>query len=135
MLLNHGDVATAVMASACIPGLFIPVEFEDRLLVDGGLVEIVPISPLREMGAEFVVGVDLRAHARLTEPQSIVDVLNETIEIAIATSKGLQLAEADLVIAPHLAAYSSLDTDKIPELIQIGYESAMAMLGEAGLGA
>ena len=62
VLLNHGDVATAVMASACIPGLFIPVEFEDRLLVDGGLVEIVPISPLREMGAEFVVGVDLRAH-------------------------------------------------------------------------
>ncbi|NJN81262.1 MAG: patatin-like phospholipase family protein [Caldilineaceae bacterium] len=130
VLLRRGDVATAVMASACIPGLFTPVEFGDRLLVDGGIVEIVPISPLREMGADYLVGVDLRGEGALAEPQNIVDVLVDTTNIAIATSKRLQLQEADLVIAPRLASYSSLDTDKVAELIRIGYEAALIAMRE-----
>ncbi|HDP97696.1 MAG TPA: patatin, partial [bacterium] len=45
VVLKQGNVATAVMASTCIPGIFIPVEIEGKLLVDGGVVENVPISP------------------------------------------------------------------------------------------
>ncbi|WP_052292777.1 patatin-like phospholipase family protein [Aminobacterium colombiense] len=57
--LKNGNVAAAVMASSCIPGIFIPVEIDNRLLVDGELVENVPITPLKDMGANFIISVDL----------------------------------------------------------------------------
>jgi NTE family protein len=59
VVLKSGNVAAAVMASSCIPGIFIPVEIDNRLLVDGELVENVPISPLKDMGANFIISVDL----------------------------------------------------------------------------
>ena len=54
-------MSSAVMASTCIPGVFVPVEIDGQLLVDGGLVENVPVSPLRKAGAGFVIGVNLSA--------------------------------------------------------------------------
>ena len=57
IILKEGKVADAVMASTCIPGIFIPLEIGNKLLVDGGIVENVPITPLKEMGADFVIGV------------------------------------------------------------------------------
>ena len=59
VVLKSGNVAAAVMASSCIPGIFIPVEIDNRLLVDGELVENVPVTPLKEMGANFIISVDL----------------------------------------------------------------------------
>lgn len=60
--LRHGSIADAVRASIALPGLFTPVAHEDgRLLVDGGLVNPVPTSLARAMGADIVIGVDLNA--------------------------------------------------------------------------
>lgn len=57
--LRGGSVASAVRASIAVPGLFTPVVHEDRLLVDGGLVNPVPVSLCRAMGADIVIAVDL----------------------------------------------------------------------------
>ncbi len=57
--LREGSVASAVRASTAVPGLFQPVVHEDRLLVDGGLVNPVPVSLCRAMGADIVIAVDL----------------------------------------------------------------------------
>lgn len=54
VVLNKGKVAYAVMASCCIPGIFKPVTINDILLVDGGIVENVPVSPLKDLGADFL---------------------------------------------------------------------------------
>ncbi|MCD4707398.1 MAG: patatin-like phospholipase family protein [Candidatus Sabulitectum sp.] len=59
VVLKDGDISEAVRASVSIPGVFTPVRKEDRLLVDGGLVNPVPVSIAREMGADFVIAVDL----------------------------------------------------------------------------
>ena len=83
IVLSKGDVARAVMASTCIPGVFVPVEIEGELLVDGGLLENVPVSPLREAGAEFVIGVNLSAGHDYQRPQDIIDVFANAIDIAI----------------------------------------------------
>ena len=64
VVLKKGDVATAVTASTCIPGVFVPVEINNQLLVDGGIVENVPITPLKEMGADLIIGVDLNARKK-----------------------------------------------------------------------
>lgn len=124
VVLTEGKVSRAVMASSCIPGVFVPVEIDGRLLVDGGLVENVPVSPLREAGADFVIGVDLNAGRQYQRPDDIIDVLANAIDIAIDNVTRSQTSEADLVIAPELASYNRRDTSRIGELIEAGYRGA-----------
>ncbi|MBI4363704.1 MAG: patatin-like phospholipase family protein [Candidatus Doudnabacteria bacterium] len=57
--ISWGKVVTAVKASLAVPGLFPPVVWGNKLLVDGGLVNIVPTQPVREMGADIVIGVNV----------------------------------------------------------------------------
>ncbi len=128
VILDHGQVAPAVMASSCIPGVFVPVEIDNRLLVDGGLVENVPVSPLRRVSAEFVVGVDLNAGRHYQRPDDIIDVLANAIDIAIDNVTRSQTSEADLIIAPELNSYSRRDTSRIAELIDEGYQVTLRLL-------
>ncbi|MBN2098548.1 MAG: patatin-like phospholipase family protein [Dehalococcoidia bacterium] len=57
--IRSGPVITAVRASISVPGLFTPVKVRGRYLVDGGLVNMVPVSTCRDMGAEYVVGINV----------------------------------------------------------------------------
>ena len=75
VVFSGGDVAAAVMASSCIPGLFRPVDYLGSLLVDGMLVENVPVSPLLESGAESIISVDLLACHAFKKPDNIIGVL------------------------------------------------------------
>jgi NTE family protein len=128
IILNTGRVSEAIMASTCIPGIFVPVEIDDRLLVDGGLVENVPVSPLRDSGCNFIVGVDLNAGRQYQRPKDIIDVFVNAIDIAIDNVTRSQTTEADLVIAPELGSYSRRDTSRISELINEGYEGTCKLI-------
>ncbi|MBT8444544.1 MAG: patatin-like phospholipase family protein, partial [Gammaproteobacteria bacterium] len=59
IVLTEGDLSLAVRASTCVPGIFIPVEEDGKVLVDGGLVDNVPVSAVRDLGAEYVIAVDV----------------------------------------------------------------------------
>ncbi|MBN1196235.1 MAG: patatin-like phospholipase family protein [Candidatus Aminicenantes bacterium] len=128
VVLNKGEMATAVMASTCIPGLFAPVEINGRLLVDGGVVENVPLSPLPDMGAKFVIGVDLNARSERRRPQNIVEVLLNTFDFLLMNATRLQTRKADLLIEPDLSAFSMVDTDQVAELIEVGYSESLTAL-------
>jgi len=127
VVLQDGSVAEAVMASSCLPGIFVPVDINNRLLVDGGLVENVPVSPLRDAGEKFIIGVDLSAGRQYQKPQDIVDVFANAIDIAIDNVTRLQTSDADLIIAPGLSSYSRRDTSRIPELIKEGEKAAQQL--------
>lgn len=96
-------VSDAVMASTAIPGVFAPVEINGRMLVDGGVVENVPVSPLRDLGADFVISVDLSARNPSETPGSIVEVIVNAFTILMDSSAELQTKESDLNIRPDLA--------------------------------
>lgn len=59
VVLQHGPLPRALCASAAIPGLFPPVELDGRLLIDGGVIDNLPVSLARELGADYVIAVDL----------------------------------------------------------------------------
>jgi len=59
VVLRSGNILNALRASISIPGLFAPVRIKDRWLVDGGLVDPVPVSVARSMGADIIIAVDL----------------------------------------------------------------------------
>lgn len=130
VVLRAGEVAVAVMASASVPGVFHPVELDGRMLVDGGLVENVPVSPLVEMGAEYIIAVDLNRLRRYREPKDLVEVLLNALYIAIRNDTRLQTRVADLRIVPSLAAYSFVrpDPDDIRALVREGYAAALRAL-------
>ncbi len=130
VILNKGPLHQAVMASTCVPGLFKPVEIDGRLLVDGGLVENVPVSPLEKMGCRTIVGVDLNANREYQEPDDLVDVLLNAMDIAIDHSAQVQTREAELIIAPNMNAFSRTDAGAIDELIEEGYTAARTAIDE-----
>ncbi|MDZ7797261.1 MAG: patatin-like phospholipase family protein [Candidatus Marinimicrobia bacterium] len=105
VILKKGNIARATMASTCIPGIFTPVEIDGRLLVDGGMVESVPISPLRDMGAEFIIAVDLNSRNKDKIPENIVEVMLRSFNIMTNTAAKFQVRKADIIIAPDLSDF------------------------------
>ncbi|MBM3163652.1 MAG: patatin-like phospholipase family protein [Chlorobi bacterium] len=130
VVFTAGDVACAVMASSCIPGVFRPVECDGRLLVDGVLVENVPVSSLRSIGAERVICVDLLGRHVFRSPQNIIAVLLNAFYSAIASATSVQLDDADLCVTPDLSAFNLIDTTRIPDIISAGYRAAILQLQE-----
>ncbi len=127
-VITEGSVAEAVMASTCIPGIFVPIEKGDRLLVDGGVVENVPVLSLQEMGADYVIGVDLNAKQTITRPKNILEVLLNTINITLLNVTKLQTEEADLLITPDLSEFNLYDTKQVSDLIEKGYHDSRDMI-------
>jgi len=130
VVLTEGPLHKAVMASTCLPGIFTPVNWNDDMLVDGVLCENVPVSPLRDMGAEDVIAVDLTTNRNYKCPEDIIDVLNNTFDIGLNNMIQQQLkSDQTTLIQPQLTAYNKADTGKSQKLIQEGYEAAMDALG------
>lgn len=130
VVLKEGPLHKAVMASSCLPGVFVPVEWDDMLLVDGVLCENVPVSPLRDLGAEDVIAVDLTTNRKYKCPEDIIDVMMNTFDIGLNNMIQGQLDdERTVLIQPELSAYNMADTRKAKTLIQEGYNAAMEALG------
>jgi len=131
VVIKQGDVSDAVKASTCIPVLFEPVEIDSRLLGDGGLKESVPISAVQDLGANFTIGADLNAYRNYERPENILDILNNTLEIALKHLANVNPNEIDLLIQPNLAEFSRSDTKNTAEMIKRGYQAANDSLKEA----
>ncbi|OGF25571.1 hypothetical protein A2331_01375 [Candidatus Falkowbacteria bacterium RIFOXYB2_FULL_34_18] len=81
-IFRRGDIAKAVMASICVPGIFPPVEIEDSLYIDGGVINPTPIDIVKNMGADIIVAVDFMINNnQLKKNPDIVSVLIHTYEI------------------------------------------------------
>lgn len=128
VIIKEGNVSDAVKASASIPVIFEPVEIDGRMLVDGGLLESVPIEALKELGAEFIIAVDVKAFRKYKRPDDIFDVLNNSLEIALIHLARVRVEDVDIMIQPRLEEFSRMDTNHTSEMIQIGYDTAMEAL-------
>lgn len=132
-VLSQGDLALALRSSMSVPGVFAPVEWEDRILGDGGLVNNLPIDVARGLGAERVIAINVGTPVAGRE--SLNSLLGLTSQmITILTEQNVQRSLAsmaageDLLITPRLGRLTSGDFDKAPEFIRLGEEAAEAML-------
>ncbi len=128
VVMSKGNVATAVMASSSIPGLFKPVDYLGSLLVDGMLMENVPVSPLFEGGAELVICVDLLARHIYKKPENIIALLLNAFFTTISNTTAMQTDCVDLSILPDLSAFNLVDVGQIPDIIDAGYSTAFPVL-------
>lgn len=130
VVLDKGSVADAVVASTCIPGIFIPVEIGGRFLVDGGIVENVPISCLKNKDVDYLIGVDLVPERSYKKPENVIEVLYNSFNFLVRINKKAQTKEADLTIKPDLTEYNAVDMSQIKELIDLGYEETKKIIKE-----
>jgi NTE family protein len=131
VVLNKGDIADAVMASTCIPGIFTPIDINGRMLVDGGIVENVPVTPLKDLGADFIIAVDLNANHSTKKPENMVEILLRTFDFLIQSTTALQAVKAHIRIEPDLSEYNLVEIKQAPELIEEGYNEAKKTLKKA----
>jgi NTE family protein len=128
VVLRKGDVATAVMASSSIPGIFRPVESGEMLLVDGVLTENVPVSPLQEMRAGKIICIDLFGRHTFRRPEHLPNLLLNAFYSAMRAISQIQIKSADLIISPDLSRFSLVDMSAVPEIIETGYREALPLL-------
>jgi len=129
VVFRSGPLIDPVRASCAYPGMFLPVNINGKLLVDGMLAHSVPTVPLREMGANRVLGVYLSAHwVNLKGPRHVFDVVGQCFSIAQQKTCGIWEAAADLVLTPDVRGFSYDGFERAPELIASGEKVARAAL-------
>ncbi|MCZ6560521.1 MAG: patatin-like phospholipase family protein, partial [Gammaproteobacteria bacterium] len=128
VVLGSGNLAQAMRASMSIPAVFAPIRIDGQLLVDGGVVNNIPIDVVREMGADIVIAIDisspLQTEAELTSWVAITGQLTGFLTRRNAEAQMATLTDKDLLIVPELGDMSAADFGHAPEAVPIGVTEA-----------
>ncbi|KRF00585.1 Patatin [Frateuria sp. Soil773] len=124
----RGNTGQAVRASSSIPGVFEPVEIGGRHYVDGGVVSPIPVDAARQLGADFVIAVDISTRASGSNPQGMVNIVNQSIAIMGQRLGEQETARADAVIRPKVAAIGATDFEQKNQAILEGEKAALAAI-------
>jgi NTE family protein len=129
VVLAKGDLARAVRASMSIPLLFPPVEGEGRQLVDGLVVDNLPIDVAKTFGATVTVAIDVSSPPlEPSEYESGFGVAARVSDLLVRRRYRDFSAEADVLVRPDLGRHSATDYSGFEELIEAGYQAAKASL-------
>jgi NTE family protein len=128
VVIESGPLRDAVVASSAVPGLFEPVRRGDRLLVDGGLVVNVPVRVARDLGADYVLGVDIMAlDEEAVEPKHAWEVMLLSWEI-VQHQSGQGGVPPDLMVTPAVGALNPWDFSKVDDAYAAGVAAMEAAL-------
>ena len=122
-----GNTGSAVRASSAVPAVFQPVRIGEREYVDGGLVAPVPVHQAREMGANFVIAVDISSDPEGNPSGDTFQILLQTFTIMGKSINSLALKDAEFVVRPPLTGFKSADFTVRRRSIEAG---RLAMLGQ-----
>ncbi len=122
----RGNTGQAVRASCSVPGVFEPVEIGGRHYVDGGVVSPIPVDAARQLGADFVIAVDISARADGSNPQGMMNIVGQSITIMGQQLGAREIARADVVIRPDLRGIGATDFEQKNEAILQGEKATLA---------
>lgn len=117
---RSGPLIDAVRASCAYPGMFLPVEINGKLLVDGMLSYPVPSLPLRAMGARRVLSINLKGGLNRNGPRHLFDVIGQSFSIALEHSARVWRRASDLVVEPDVTGFEYDDFARAGEMIHAG---------------
>lgn len=128
VVLDSGNIAEAIRASMAIPSVFTPIKYQNRLLVDGGIVRNFPVENVIDMGADIVIGVNLsKGFLQESELVNIIDILNQSMFLSDGEDTKRQREKCDYLIEPDLTGFSANSFYSSDSLIQRGYDAAMLL--------
>lgn len=130
VVIGGGPIAPAVQASCSLPFVFVPVELHGRILVDGGVVDPVPARVARELGADYIIAVDLGGLLPKTFPSNLFGVAKRSAEITLLWQSETCLGKADIVLRPELEGIGTFDDNCTDILYEAGRVAARNALPE-----
>jgi NTE family protein len=142
VILTRGSLLKAVRASISIPGVFVPVNYDGRYLVDGGALNPVPADVVKSMGATFVIAVNVltdprkRVHMGLTgnikssRAPGIINTLIQSIYMMEYEMVRASILKADILIEPDVSKIEVYEFHRGPEAIEAGYKAAVDVIPE-----
>jgi NTE family protein len=130
VVLDKGDLATAMRASMAIPGAFAPVVTDEYILADGGMVRNIPVDVARELCADVVIVVNLvEPSAQREKLQSATQLLSRSTDVMLQANETLQLrtlTDRDVRIDVIMGDIGTADFERVPETIPLGEVAARA---------
>ena len=131
VVLDHGNLALALRASMSLPGVFAPAVVDGRELLDGGLVDNVPVDVARQLGCDVLIAVDIGTPlAKASDIHDLLDVTSQTVAILTQQNVDRSLASLggeDTLIQPQLGDMTSMDFERVGEAIEIGAAATRAV--------
>ncbi len=119
--LSNGPLIPIIQASSSIPILFSPVEIDGQLYVDGGLLDNLPIRPLKN-NCEKIIAINIMPIGKIKEVDNLIEIAARTFQLSVSRNMMDVKKECDLYIQPEgLEDYHILDTKHADELFEIGY--------------
>lgn len=128
---TSGDIVSAVQASSSIPGWIEPVTIDNNLYTDGMIASLIPISQVREMGADIVIAVDVtNRDLSRRKINSSIDIVEKANQILKNNATDLLLKQADVVIRPNTNGLEWYEYSHLNELIEEGKISTIKKIDE-----
>lgn len=128
ILFVRGNTGMAVRASSAVPGVFQPVTIGSRTYVDGGLVAPVPVRFAKEMGAEFIIAVNISTQTDAQAAVSSLEVIMQTFSIMGQRINQYELRDADVVVQPALGNMAGNDFASRARAMQAGEKATLALM-------
>jgi NTE family protein len=130
VVLDSGNLNSAMKASAAVPGIVSAVEINGQMLVDGGITNNMPISVIKEMGADVVIAVDIGSplvgQNELTSTVAVLGQLSTILTNNTSLSQKKLLSDQDILLRPHIEQLSTTDWSVMPLALKLGEEAALA---------
>lgn len=124
IILEKGSLAKAIKASSAIPGIFVPVTFGNRMLVDGGVTNNIACDIARNKGADIVIAVSLQKDIKNYDINSLIDVIAQSVNIMMYQTNQIKLQYADVLIEPDTKGISMFDFTQKKMLMEEGIKAA-----------
>lgn len=129
-IFDSGSLNDAIRASISIPGVFEPVKHDGMLLVDGAVLDRVPVSILKDMNLDFIIGVNLGFTDLDQDKANIFDIIIQSVELLTEQAMREKELDAQVIIEPNLRLIGPTRFDLAKESINIGYESTLEKIDE-----
>ena len=127
--ITQGRLCKALAGSCAVPTVFNAVQFEDKLLFDGGLQNTIPADVLRKLGCDAVVSIDINStRGNGAKSTKYLDLLMTSIDVMMKSNAIKGYLNSDIMIKPDLKRFRASKTDGMMEMIEEGYKATKEMM-------
>ena len=129
--ITKGRLCKALAGSCAVPTVFNAVEFEDKLLFDGGLQNTIPADVLRKLGCDAVVSIDINStRGNGTDSKKYFDLLMASVRVMMKSNAIKGYLNSDIIVKPDLKRFSASKTTGMLEMTEEGYNATKKMIPE-----
>lgn len=131
VLLNKGSLPQAIIASAAFPSLYMPVEIDGKLLIDGGVVNNYPIQEVKDLGADIIIGVDVQDGFKNRKAlNDATRILVQITNMQMIQKMPENIKKTDIYIKPNIDGFNVVSFDQGDEIIKRGEEAARKVISQ-----